>query len=58
MICCSTGLLVIHLGSLTDERHGWMWNHYREFLYQLLAGDLPDQVEKQPSKMMAKMGLK
>ena len=35
-----------------------MWHHYREFLYKLLAGDLPDQVEKGIPEMMAKMGLK
>ena len=54
----ATALLVIHLGSLTDERHGWMWHHYREFPYKWLARDLPDEVEKGLPEMMAKMGLK
>ena len=53
----ATARLVIHLGSLTGERHSWMWHNYREFLYGLLAQDLPDEVERGLREMMAKMGL-
>ena len=53
----ATARLVIHLGSLTDEMQSWMWHNYREFLYKLLAQDLPDDVEEGLREMMAKMGL-
>ena len=53
----ATARLVIHLGSLTNDRQSWMWHHYSEFLQKLLAQDLPDDVEEGLREMMAKMGL-
>ena len=53
----ATARLMIHLGSLTNEKDRWMWHHYGEFLKELVARDLPDEVKVGLREMMAKMGL-